>query len=91
MSGALTLLDNLAKLKPTMAVKQTLVIHVAGASIYEMMGLIKWECKYIVNILLIMMIKSFISSVVIRLRYKFPDKSTTSYDMLDFGSDIENL
>ena len=38
-----------------------------------------------------MIIKSFISSVVIRLRYKLPDKSTTSYDMLDFESDIENL
>jgi len=43
LSGVLTLLDNLHKYRPALKEKDTLVIHVAGASIYEMMGLIKWE------------------------------------------------
>jgi len=43
VSGALTILDNLHKFKPDSMQKETLVIHVVGATVYEMMGLIKWE------------------------------------------------
>ena len=45
VSGVLTLLHTLHTFNPALAEQHTLVIHVPGASVYEMMGLIKWECK----------------------------------------------
>jgi len=57
VSGALTLLDNMEKHNPALATQSVLRIHIAGASIYEMMGLIKWECKYFKNELVILKTK----------------------------------
>jgi hypothetical protein len=46
LSGPLTLLDCLDRFEPALARRESLVIHVVGASLYEMLGLIKWECKF---------------------------------------------
>jgi len=43
VSGALTLFHTMTRWRPTLPFKDNLVIHIAGASTYEMMGLIKWE------------------------------------------------
>jgi len=45
------------KHNPALATQSVLRIHIAGASIYEMMGLIKWECKYFKNELVILKTK----------------------------------
>ena len=45
LTGPLTLLDCLERFQPELASRESLVIHVAGASLFEMIGIIKWECK----------------------------------------------
>ena len=45
LTGPLTLLDCLDRFEPSLASRDSLVVHVAGASIFEMLGLIKWECE----------------------------------------------
>ena len=59
VSGALTLLDIMEKHNSALATQSVLRIHIAGASIYEMMGLIKWECKYLKHVLVIFSFLSF--------------------------------
>jgi len=43
LSGPLTLLDIASRFLPNLGDRSNLVVHIAGASIYEMMGIIKWE------------------------------------------------
>ena len=43
LSGPLTILDTASKFVPNLGTRQSLVVHVVGAGIVEMMGVIKWE------------------------------------------------
>jgi len=43
LSGPLTLLDVGSRFVPDLSARTSLTVHIAGASIYEMMGIIKWE------------------------------------------------
>ena len=42
-SGPLTLLQQASRLLPDLPTRTRLTVHIVGAGIYEMMGLIKWE------------------------------------------------
>ena len=48
ISGALTLLHAMDRFRPELIKKKNLVIHIVGANMYEILGLIKWECKYFI-------------------------------------------
>ena len=48
LSGPLTLLHALHQHRPQLAERESLTVHVVGASVYEMMGLIKWECEFLI-------------------------------------------
>jgi len=43
LSGPLTLLDAASRFLPELSTRTSLTVHIAGASLYEMMGIIKWE------------------------------------------------
>jgi hypothetical protein len=45
LTGPLTLLDCLDRFQPALASRESLVIHLVGATVFEMIAMIKWECK----------------------------------------------